>query len=35
MVQAGKLKWLVIGIGDRVIDDSVRSHLQQLQAATA
>ena len=26
---------LVIGIGDRVIDDSVRSHLQQLQAATA
>jgi len=26
---------LVIGLGDRVIDDSVRSHLQQLQAATA
>ncbi|MGA9112986.1 MAG: F0F1 ATP synthase subunit delta [Candidatus Dormiibacterota bacterium] len=26
---------LVVGIGDRVIDDSVRSHLQQLQAATA
>jgi len=26
---------LVIRIGDRVIDDSVRSHLQQLQAAMA
>ena len=26
---------LVIRIGDRVIDDSVRSHLQQLQAALA
>ncbi|MGA2283203.1 MAG: F0F1 ATP synthase subunit delta [Candidatus Dormibacteria bacterium] len=26
---------LVIGMGDRVIDDSVRSHLQQLQAAMA
>jgi F-type H+-transporting ATPase subunit delta len=26
---------LVIRTGDRVIDDSVRSHLQQLQAATA
>jgi F-type H+-transporting ATPase subunit delta len=26
---------LVIRMGDRVIDDSVRSHLQQLQAAMA
>ena len=26
---------LVIRIGDRVIDDSVRTHLQQLQAALA
>jgi len=25
----------VIRMGDRVIDDSVRSHLQQLQAAMA
>ena len=26
---------LVIRIGDRVLDDSVRTHLQQLQAALA